>query len=220
MNVDFHFDVMCPWAYQTSLWMREVRQQRDVTIAWRFFSLEEVNHIDGTKHPWERPWSYGWSLLRIAARLRAIDMDLVDTFYLRAGRLLHQDGQKVHTREVATDVIRRMGLDAGMVDEALADPATSDEVMADHRRVLAAGGYGVPTMFLDGSTCLFGPVLAPAPPAPLAGRLWDLVTGWAEFPRLYELRRPKTQADWAHIENCFRPYLSARDWKTVQNPVA
>ena len=24
-EVDFHFDVMCRWAYQTSLWMRDVR---------------------------------------------------------------------------------------------------------------------------------------------------------------------------------------------------
>ena len=27
-RVDFHFDVICPWAYQTSLWMREVAERR------------------------------------------------------------------------------------------------------------------------------------------------------------------------------------------------
>src|SRR5688572_10142976 len=41
--VDFHFDVMCPWAYQTSRWMREVRDRTGVEVRWRFFSLEEVN---------------------------------------------------------------------------------------------------------------------------------------------------------------------------------
>jgi 2-hydroxychromene-2-carboxylate isomerase len=25
--VDFHFDFMCPWAYQASLWIRDVREQ-------------------------------------------------------------------------------------------------------------------------------------------------------------------------------------------------
>ena len=30
--VDFHFDVMCPYAYQTSLWIREVRDQTGLTV--------------------------------------------------------------------------------------------------------------------------------------------------------------------------------------------
>ena len=68
--VDFHFDVMCPWAYQTSRWMREVRDLTGLEVRWRFFSLEEINRQEGKKHPWEREWSYGWSLLRIAAMLR------------------------------------------------------------------------------------------------------------------------------------------------------
>ena len=68
-TVDFHFDVLCPWAYQTSLWMRDVRDQLDLTVNWRFFSLEEVNRVEGKRHPWEREWSYGWSILRIGALL-------------------------------------------------------------------------------------------------------------------------------------------------------
>ena len=42
-EVDYHFDLMCPWAYQTSRWMRDVRDQLGLTVNWRFFSLEEVN---------------------------------------------------------------------------------------------------------------------------------------------------------------------------------
>src|SRR5690606_2691540 len=59
-SVDFHFDVMCPFAYQTSKWIRSVREQTGLTINWRFFSLEEINRVDGKKHPWEREWTYGW----------------------------------------------------------------------------------------------------------------------------------------------------------------
>ena len=40
-SVEFHFDVMCPWAYKTSLWIREVRDLTGLDITWRFFSLEE-----------------------------------------------------------------------------------------------------------------------------------------------------------------------------------
>src|SRR3546814_13828316 len=58
--VDFHFDVMCPFAYQTSKWIRAVRDQTGLAVTWRFFSLEEVNRVHGKQHPWEREWSYGW----------------------------------------------------------------------------------------------------------------------------------------------------------------
>jgi hypothetical protein len=54
---------MCPYAYQTSRWIREVRDLTGLTVNWRFFSLEEINRQEGKKHPWEREWSYGWSRL-------------------------------------------------------------------------------------------------------------------------------------------------------------
>ena len=44
-RVDFHFDVLCPYAYQTSKWIRSVRDQLGITIDWRFFSLEEINRV-------------------------------------------------------------------------------------------------------------------------------------------------------------------------------
>ena len=95
-EVAFHFDVMCPYAYQTSLWMRDVRDQLGLTVHWRFFSLEEVNREPHQKHPWERPWSYGWSMMRIGARLRREDPELLDRWYLAAGTALHVDGRKPH----------------------------------------------------------------------------------------------------------------------------
>ena len=91
-EVDFHFDVMCPYAYQTSVWMREVRDQIDLTVNWRFFSLEEINRQEGKKHPWEREWSYGWSMMRIGALLRRTDMAHLDRWYEAAGTALHVDG--------------------------------------------------------------------------------------------------------------------------------
>jgi hypothetical protein len=46
--VDFHLDLMRPYAYQTSLWIREVREQSGLEINWRFFSLEEINRAEGS----------------------------------------------------------------------------------------------------------------------------------------------------------------------------
>jgi hypothetical protein len=43
-----------------------------------------------------------------------------------------------------------------------------------------------------------------------------LLTGWLEFPNLYEVQRPKRPADLRAIATTFQPYLEARDWVTFQ----
>lgn len=221
-TVDFYFDVMCPWAYQASLWIREAAKERGIAVTWRFFSLEEVNREAGKKHPWERDWSYGWSMLRVAAFLRRMDggNGLVDRFYRAAGRELHEQARKVHTPEGVARVLEDIGLDAAIARAAIEDDTTHDDVRADHDRAVALGCFGVPTLVIDGTATLFGPVVMPAPAGRAAARLWDLVAGWAEFPRLYELRRVKSAGDHQHIESALAPYYAARDWRTVTNPVA
>ena len=216
-SVDFHFDVMCPYAYQTSLWMREVRDLTGVEVRWRFFSLEEVNRVEGKKHPWERPWSYGWSMMRIGAHLRRIDPDLLDRWYATAGHALHVEGRKPHRPEVAEALLVEMGLDPSWVAAAIDDPTTGDEVRAEHDAVLALGGWGVPTLVFGGDRALFGPVLIDPPSGDAALRLWQGVTDWLEFPHVYELQRPKRADDIAAIGAAFRPYLEARDWVTIRN---
>jgi len=215
-SVDFHFDLMCPWAYQASIWMRSVRSEIGTNVGWRFFSLEEINRAEGRKHPWEREWSYGWSMMRIGALLRRIDPQLLDRWYWTAGTALHVQGRKPHRREVAEELLEQMELDPALVGQAIEDPSTSDEVRADHDRVTGLGGWGVPTLVFDGDKALFGPVLIEPPTGAAAVRLWQLMTGWLEFPNLYEMQRPKRDADLQQVAATFRPYLEARDWITIQ----
>ena len=42
-KVDFYFDPVCPWAWRTSLWIREVAKVRPINIHWKFLSLEYIN---------------------------------------------------------------------------------------------------------------------------------------------------------------------------------
>jgi len=214
--VDFHFDIMCPWAYQASLWIRDVRDQLGIDVGWRFFSLEEINRAPDKKHPWEREWSYGWSMMRVGALLRRIDPDLLDQWYFAAGTALHVDGRKPHRRAVAEELLTQLGLDPALVGQAIDDPSTTKDVQADHDRVTSLGGWGVPTLVFSGDRALFGPVLIEPPAGAAAVRLWQLMTGWLEFPHVYEMQRPKGQQDLAAIAATFRPYLEARDWITIQ----
>ncbi|MCC7076613.1 MAG: DsbA family protein [Acidimicrobiia bacterium] len=219
-RVAFHFDPMCPYAYRASLWIREVRHLTGLEIDWRFFSLEEINREPGKKHPWEREWSYGWSPMRIGAWLRRIDMDLLDRWYLMQAGGLHERGEQTHTREACTALVRQMGLDVDVVEAALEDPTTHDDVKADHDHVVGRfAAFGVPTLVFGDTRAIFGPVLVPVPSGEAALRLWDLTTGWLEFPGLYEMRKPKTAEDHAAIGTAFAPYLAGRAWQTVQREV-
>ena len=100
--------------------------------------------------------------------------------------------------------------------QALGDPSTHDEVRADHDRVTGLGGWGVPTLVFGGTQALFGPVLIDPPAGEAAVRLWQLLTGWLDFPNLYEVQRPKRPPDLQAIATAFQPYLEARDWVTIQ----
>ena len=85
-SVTFYFDPMCPYAYQSSMWIREVRETVGLDITWRFFSLEEVNLVEGKAHPWERPWSYGFGQMRVGALIRReLGNDALDRWYAAVG---------------------------------------------------------------------------------------------------------------------------------------
>jgi len=218
-QVEFFLDPMCPYAYQTSLWLREVRRQTAIDITWRFFSLEEINRPEGKPHPWERPIAYGWSPMRVAAWLRRTDMHLCDQWYAVIGEALHIHGRRFHEREVAVELLARIGAPEQAWDDALADPTTHDEVRADHEyAVQQYGGFGVPIITVDGSRAMFGPVVVPAPMGDDAIRLWRLVLEYVSIPGLYEIKTPKTEADLRAIGEFFTPYLTGRQWQSIQNP--
>jgi len=218
-HVEFYFDPMCPWAYQTAVWIRRVRELTDLEITWRFFSLEEINRPDGKRHPWERSLAYGWTPMRVAAWLRRIDMTLCDRWYEVIGKALHVDGRRFYDRDVALELLAEIGAPSNSWDDALADPTTHDDVRADHdEAVHRYGGFGVPIIVFPDGKAVFGPVVVPAPSGQDALRLWDLTILYATIPGLYEIKTPKTRDDLAAIAGAFRPYLDAREWQTIQTP--
>jgi 2-hydroxychromene-2-carboxylate isomerase len=217
--VEFFFDPMCPWAYQTSRWMRTVRDELGLDVHWRFFSLETINRVEGKKYPWEREWSFGWSQMRIGAWLRRAEgNEALGRWYDAVGDAFHRQGRKTQEPAVHAALLTELGWPASIVDDAIADPTTHDLVRADHDHAVAVhAAHGVPTL-VRGGHALYGPVITPAPEGAAALRLWELVAGWWEFPHLYELRKPKTDDDLRHIAGQFDTYLRARDWQTIENP--
>jgi 2-hydroxychromene-2-carboxylate isomerase len=217
--IEFYFDPMCPWAYQTSVWIRDVRAQIGLDITWRFFSLEEINRPEGKRHPWERSLAYGWTPMRVAAWLRRIDMGLCDQWYEACGRALHVEGRRFYDRDVALALLDSIGAPAIAWDEAIADPTTHDDVHTDHDHAVATyGGFGVPIIVLATGRAIFGPVVVPAPTGAEALKLWHMCATYSEIDGLFEIKKPKTNDDLRMIARQFEPYLTARQWATIENP--
>jgi 2-hydroxychromene-2-carboxylate isomerase len=219
-SILFYFDPMCPYAYQTSTWIRDVRAQVGLDIAWRFFSLEEVNLVAGKRHPWDRPWSFGFGQMRVGALIRReLGNDAVDRWYETVGHAFFYGGVKTHVPDTHAEVIAGAGFDPSLVERAIADESTLTEVRDEHIDAVARyGAHGVPTIVFESGYAVYGPVVVPAPMGDDAVALWELTRNMQRFPHLYELRHPKTTDDLVHVAEAFRTYLTTRDWQTVENP--
>ena len=215
-SVDFFYDPLCPFAFAASLWIREVARSSNFRLDFRFFSLEEANLEEGKRHPWERDWSYGFSLMKLAWLIKQRDPALADRFYLEVGSALHLHGEKIHKPGHAARFVEAIGLDASLVDQSVHSTEAEAAVRADHSYLVDQfGGFGVPTLVLNGSIPVFGPVVIPAPTKSQALDLFDSVLAFASMPNLLELKRPRDAALNEHLAKELAPYLKGRVWKSV-----
>ena len=76
-DLEFFWDPVCPFAWQTSRWLRRVADLRDLTVEWRFINLSILN--EERDYDAEFPEGYreshdrGRRMLRVAAAVRAAE---------------------------------------------------------------------------------------------------------------------------------------------------
>ena len=202
-ELDFYFDPICPFAWMTSKWVRQVAGQREYEVDWRFISLRLVNaEVDYDTHfppGYERGHTAGLELLRVAAAIRhhhgassvgplyaAIGAELFDSAPGRQDEL-HRD-----TRGFVAPIIEAIGLPAELAD-AWRDTSYDAEIAAEGDRALGMTGkdVGTPILHFDPphGMALFGPVISRLPSADVAVELWDHVAALARFGGFAELKR-------------------------------
>jgi predicted DsbA family dithiol-disulfide isomerase len=188
--VRFYLDPTCPWAWQTSKWIREVESVRDVRVEWRLFSLRLVNESIDDPLTDESAKSVP-ALRALALAGREGGQDAIDRLYRAIGSRIH-DGDATLTPETLDAAVSEAGLPADLVRRAMADPSTADEVRAQHGEAAdAVEAFGVPTIVLESGRGIFGPVVAVAPTGEAAGELWDRVRWLADLDGFFELKRER-----------------------------
>jgi predicted DsbA family dithiol-disulfide isomerase len=200
VSIDFHFDPACPLAWRTFLWIREARKIRPINITWRFFSLEVVNRKEGVTPDYQNDGS--WAAHRtLALARRQGGNEAVERLYLTLGAARHGHGENIKQVDVIRAAAKQADLDPGIVDAALADESTIQDVLADHEEAVQRyRAFGVPTIAIEGSNVgFYGPIIQHVPRGEDAGELWDY-TAWAlRQPNLFELKRDRGNVRWEPI---------------------
>jgi 2-hydroxychromene-2-carboxylate isomerase len=190
-KLTFFFDPICPWAWRTSLWVREVRKQRDLDITWKVFSLSEINRGDD---PLAEEHAKSDAVLRalVLAR-RQGGNDAVDRLYLALGRARHERREDLQSDVVVKAALQEAGLARSLLAQALDDPSTDQEVMAEHREAAERyGAFGVPWLVAAGQEFgFYGPIITVVPKGDAAVDLWEHTSFLLTQPYFYELKRDR-----------------------------
>jgi predicted DsbA family dithiol-disulfide isomerase len=185
--VRFHFDPVCPWAYQTSRWARRLAELDVLALRWGVFSLPF--NADGGRGVSEKA-------LRTVVLVRdELGEDAAGRFYATLGRRVHEDGEPLDDDATLGAALRDAALDGVLLGKALGDDATWAAVVDEHRRLVGrTRSFGVPTIVLDGGDgpAIFGPVIGDVPADDDAVALWQHVAWLTRYPGFAELKRDRT----------------------------
>ena len=128
-RLDFYFDPLCPWAWLTSLWAREVRDHRSIEVEWKFFSLGAINELD--------PYTYG-PLRACALARRDGGNDAVDRAYLAFGRMFHEHRQRAQNEEELVQFSREHLADVGLDPDLVSSASNLSAAEVKGRPVISA----------------------------------------------------------------------------------
>lgn len=205
VDLEFFFDPICPWAWLTSRWVKEVQELRQYSVTWRPISLKILNANQTAEWytpEYKRGHAAGHDGLRTACAL--VDHfgsdegnEAVDRFYTALGTLAHKSGRRDEFRDNTAQFIDECLTIAGLSTTLnQTGQSTFDDVIAVSTSVaLERTGKDVGTPILtfrpgqanEGS--FFGPVIARIPRGEEALKLWNAVEVVATTPGVAELKR-------------------------------
>jgi hypothetical protein len=202
-DLEFFFDPACPFAWQTSVWVRRVAELRDLSVGWRFISLAHINRdrdnpaqmVDGHRR--------GLRYLRICAAARdRHGNDAVGALYEGWGRRHWYEAptaRAVPDRTAAAasridpaEILSTLDLDADLAEAA--DSESWDDLIRHESDVaLERTGPDVGTPIItfgppEGAS-IFGPVISTIPDDETLLAIYDATVTLVGYPGFSELKR-------------------------------
>lgn len=179
-TIEFFYDVSSPWTYLAFTNIQPLAAEFGATIVWRPFLVGGVfNSINPTMYHMREnpvPAREAWMLrdMQAWARLAGIivnfppaifpvnsvkalrgilwakehgkDVALSKTFF----EMYWAEGRDISQDDAVAEAATRVGLDPAHLAQAINDPAIKAQLKANTDEVIARGGFGTPTIFVDG----------------------------------------------------------------------
>jgi 2-hydroxychromene-2-carboxylate isomerase len=104
---------------------------------------------------WPEPWPTD-PLRAERAIIHAGRRGALESMALEVMRMAFRQGADIAELEPVLEAGRRVGLDAGELEEALAEQEVKDALRSNTDAALAAGVFGIPTLVVGGSELFWG----------------------------------------------------------------
>jgi predicted DsbA family dithiol-disulfide isomerase len=200
IEFELFYDYNCPFVYRAAEMLEAVREsgERRVEVAWRYFSLSQVNSREESWTVWDAPATETvQGRLAFAAAEAARRQARFDALHINLLRARHRDRLDIDDPAVIERVAQESGLDIERFRSDLADPGILGALARDHQEARSRHGvFGTPTfVFADGSAAYVR--LTKQPLDGRAMRVFDEIVAVASRePAILEIKRPvKPAAD-------------------------
>jgi 2-hydroxychromene-2-carboxylate isomerase len=184
--IEFFFDCSSPWTYLAFHNIQPLAQEFSEDISWRpilvggIFNTINPSVYASREHPVPAKVAYQKKDMADWARAAGLTIKMRPTVFpvnsvkaMRGCILLDREGmlvpfaravfeiywgedKDISQDAVLTDVCRRVGVDPARFLAGIADQAIKDQLKKNTDEVMARGGFGSPTIFVDKTDMYFG----------------------------------------------------------------
>lgn len=194
IEFELFYDYLCPFVYRAAEMLETVRKsgERKVEIAWRYFSLSQVNSRQESWTVWDAPASeHVQGRLAFATAEAARRQGRFDALHMNLLRARHRDRSNIDDPVVVEKVAELSGLDIERWRADVADPEILTALARDHTEARSRHGvFGTPTFVFAGGAAAYVR-LAKASLDGDAVRVFDeVVTVASREPAILEIKRP------------------------------
>jgi 2-hydroxychromene-2-carboxylate isomerase len=184
-TLEFFFDCSSPWTYLAFHRVGALAEETGATLVWRpilvggVFNAVNPSVYEQRAHPvpvkaryyakdlqdWARHLGLviAWpsvfpvnSVKAMRGAYVALDASCLPAYARAVFEAYWRDGADISRDDVLAPIVSAVGLEPGRFLETIATPACKARLRAATDELVARGGFGSPTMFVDGADLYFG----------------------------------------------------------------